>query len=650
MKSRHLSPMETLHQRRMRRLFWVVALILVGIAGAVFAQDAADPPARVAYVSFRQGSIVFAPQGDEEWVDLPPNRPLTVGDRIWTDRGARAELQLGSATLHVDGQSHLGVSDLDANRAQFILQQGTVNVRVRELLQGENMEVDTPNLAFRALQPGDYRIDVDPRTGQTRVTVQSGLASLFGEGGESIQMGAAQQADFAGRFLAEVDSQDYAPDDFALWAAERNRLEDASQAARYLPRGVVGAADLDGYGTWAQDPGYGPVWYPSVTASDWAPYRYGHWDWISPWGWTWIDDEPWGFAPFHYGRWTMIGSHWAWVPGRMAQRPVYAPALVVFFGGGGHEGWVPLAPGEAWWPVYHASRRYVSNANARIDLDAWPRGSQNHFWRNRPLGATAVGEDVFRRGAPVHRHWEPVSPQAIGQSQLHVVPVRPQPGSRGEFERQRPHLQGEPQRFAPDGAVLAAPVPRVWGGNAPLSPALREPWQRQQQEQPRRVQPQPGGYGGAVRRAQEDPQAQQRLDAQQAQREAVMRAQEEQRRRQQEPGGFAGAVRRAQQPQVQVQPQVQPQPRVQHQRQVQPQVQHQPQAQPQPKVQPQRQPGPAQQQQPEQQTGFGAAVRRIQQQPAQPQAQPQPRGEAQHPAPEHERGPRERSPYEGRRD
>jgi len=60
----------------------------------------------------------------------------------------------------------------------------------------------------------------------------------------------------------------------------------------------------------------------------WAPYREGHWAWVEPWGWTWIDDEPWGFAPFHYGRWAFVAGAWSWVPGRLdpAVRPVYAPA------------------------------------------------------------------------------------------------------------------------------------------------------------------------------------------------------------------------------------------------------------------------------------------------------------------------------------
>src|SRR5256885_3839541 len=44
---------------------------------------------------------------------------------------------------------------------------------------------------------------------------------------------------------------------------------------------------------------------------------------------SWVDDAPWGFAPFHYGRWTIVGGSWGWVPGPIRVRPWYAPALVV---------------------------------------------------------------------------------------------------------------------------------------------------------------------------------------------------------------------------------------------------------------------------------------------------------------------------------
>src|SRR5439155_255940 len=122
-------------------------------------------------------------------------------------------------------------------------------------------------------------------------------------------------------------------DDWEDWCASRDRRWDDARSARYVSRGVIGYEDLDDNGDWRETPDYGAVWVPRGVATGWAPYRYGHWAWVEPWGWTWIDDAPWGFAPFHYGRWVYVGGGWAWVPGHVVARPVYAPALVVFVGG-----------------------------------------------------------------------------------------------------------------------------------------------------------------------------------------------------------------------------------------------------------------------------------------------------------------------------
>ena len=93
-----------------------------------------------------------------------------------------------------------------------------------------------------------------------------------------------------------------------------------------------------------------------------------------PWGWTWVDEAPWGFAPFHYGRWVYVGASWCWAPGTYVRRPVYAPALVAWIGGphlsvgltlggGPAVGWVPLAPREVYVPTYRVSPGYVRNVN-----------------------------------------------------------------------------------------------------------------------------------------------------------------------------------------------------------------------------------------------------------------------------------------------
>src|SRR5262249_39049506 len=127
-------------------------------------------------------------------------------------------------------------------------------------------------------------------------------------------------------------------DEFADWSARANREDDRSPSAQYAQQSpqpqqyvspeMTGYEDLDRNGSWVTSPDYGPLWTPTTVVAGWAPYRYGHWAWIRPWGWTWVDDAPWGFAPFHYGRWVVVGGRWCWAPGRYVSRPVYAPALV----------------------------------------------------------------------------------------------------------------------------------------------------------------------------------------------------------------------------------------------------------------------------------------------------------------------------------
>jgi hypothetical protein len=483
MKSRHMPAMHSAtHRRFWRSLPWLAALLLLWTASSVFAQQEADPPGRVANLSYRQGGVVFAPAGEEDWTELPQNQPLTSGDRVWTDNGARAELQLGAATLHVDGESHLGVGTLDDRSAQFILLQGSVNARVRELAQGENFEIDTPNLALRASQAGDFRIDVSADGRETRVVVRSGMATVYGEGGDALHLGAGQEATFAGRYLAQVQGTPYQADAFGQWAGERNRAEDLSAAARHVPRGVVGYSQLDAYGTWGEDPNYGSVWYPQTTVVDWAPYRYGRWTWVSPWGWTWVDDAPWGFAPFHYGRWAMIGSRWAWVPGRMVARPVYSPALVVFLGGGAQTrftGWYPLGPGEAWWPTYRSTPHYVNHANFNINLNAYPRHYEHHLYRQRPGAVTTVRVDDFRQGRSVRSHWQPLQPGQMGQAQVGVVPPRPDRRVQ-QLQPLTPRMQA-----APPASVQPALPSRFWGAGR----VQQQPQQQIQQALPAQVQP-----------------------------------------------------------------------------------------------------------------------------------------------------------------
>jgi hypothetical protein len=253
------------------------------------------------------------------------------------------------------------------------------------MAQDETIEVDTPNLAFSVLRPGRYRFNVNEAGDTTTINVREGQGEVTG-GGSAYTIHPEQQGVFTGADSLNGDVEPVpGEDDFDSWSDERDLREDHAAAKRYVSEDVIGYEDLDDYGGWRPVPEYGTVWFPHVTVVGWAPYRYGHWAWISPWGWTWVDDAPWGFAPFHYGRWVSYGGSWGWVPcpppvvAVAYVRPVYAPALVAWvggphfaagiaFGGGGfaagvNVGWFPLGPREVFVPSYPVSRTYINNVN-----------------------------------------------------------------------------------------------------------------------------------------------------------------------------------------------------------------------------------------------------------------------------------------------
>ncbi len=349
------------------------ALLIVAATLTVTQSSAAqdqrdDPPGRVARLGYMQGSVSIQPSGESEWVGAVANRPITTGDKIWADRDSRVEVALGSATIRLAPNTGFSFLNLDDRATQIELTSGSLNIRVRRLDRDDVFEIDTPNQAFSVFRPGNYRVDASDDGTYTVVSVRDGEGESTGNG-QTYTLHAGQRGTFSGTDSLRADVVDIeGSDQFDNWAQTRDRRYQDSRSARYVSSDVVGYEDLDDNGDWRDDSNYGHVWYPNRVASGWAPYREGHWDWISPWGWTWVDDASWGYAPFHYGRWVTVGGRWGWVAGPAAVRAVYAPALVVFIGGGGggfgvNVGWFPLGPREVYVPSYQVSRGYVDRVN-----------------------------------------------------------------------------------------------------------------------------------------------------------------------------------------------------------------------------------------------------------------------------------------------
>ncbi|MEM5275032.1 DUF6600 domain-containing protein [Cupriavidus taiwanensis] len=457
----------------------------------------ADPSSRIATLTAVDGNLSFAPAGSDTWAAAGLNRPVTTGDRLWLEPGGRAELHAGTVALRMGGATAASILNLDDSTTQVKLTQGTLQVRVRALPPGQTVEIDTPNLAFVPREPGDYRLDVAPDGSTTTVAMRHGSAVVYGDS-RTIELQRGDRMRFAGTDLADAGGGAVPEDAFDRWTAARDAREDASPSARYVPREMPGYAALDGYGDWQEDPGYGAIWFPRVVSAGWVPYSAGHWAWIAPWGWTWIDDAPWGFAPSHYGRWAYVGSRWGWVPGPRV-RPCYAPALVAFVGAAGPGwsvrvgsapgvAWYPLGPRDAYRPVYRASPTYVARIN-RVTVNNLVMGDRRpspYVNRNVPGAITGMPARNFVEGRPargLHRpEWRnlptgeahgapPVAP--VKGSLVGAAPMRPlPPQARHGFDRQaiavrppsRPATEDLARRFAREGGVVPGAGPAWRGG------------------------------------------------------------------------------------------------------------------------------------------------------------------------------------------
>ncbi|OGA54780.1 MAG: hypothetical protein A3F74_24965 [Betaproteobacteria bacterium RIFCSPLOWO2_12_FULL_62_58] len=455
------------------------------------------------------------------------NRPITTGDRLWADNGGRAEMHVGSTAIRLSEQTSVDVLNIDDRNVQLRLAQGSVNARLRNLPGGNMFEVDTPHGAVILNQPGSYRISVDPSGTETTVGVRSGQADVL-TAASRFTVRANQQARVTDANAPSYDIAAAPPmDEFDRWAVARDHKEDRIASTRHVPPEMTGYEDLDDHGSWRVVPDYGAVWVPAGVAVGWAPYRYGRWVWISPWGWTWVDSAPWGFAPFHYGRWIWLGGRWAWAPGPVAVRPVYAPALVAFVGGSNWSvsvgigaapvvGWVPLGWREPYIPWYRVSPTYVRNVNVAHVTNINVTNIFNNTtvtnirYANRgvPSGVTVVRREHFVSAKPV----EPVkvSSQALAAAPVtSAAPVRtpesasfaasrpgPKPPAAATArevvtagappEVSKPPTIDRETRATPPPAPPAASAPR------PQQPAERESARdRSREDTPPRAQPRP---------------------------------------------------------------------------------------------------------------------------------------------------------------
>ena len=438
------TPLETnaFMTKTLKQLGWWSAMLGISLSTILLAARASaqdqdqqdDPPTRVARLGYMEGSVSLQPAGETDWVQAVANRPMTTGDKLWADKDSRAELQLGSAVIRLNENTGFSFLNLDDNTVQIQLTSGSINLRVRRLDQNDDYEIDTPNLAFTVSQPGSYRVEASEDGTYSVVGIREGGGEATGNG-QTYTLHAGQRGTFSGTdsLNAEVST-----------SADLTNLTTGLTVATSVTmsrdrRSIYRTTSLD-MRTWmtmatgATIRTMATSGSPIAVAVGWAPYHEGHWDWIAPWGYTWVDDSPWGYAPFHYGRWVTVGGRWGWVAGPVAVRAVYAPALVVFIGGGGmgfggNVAWFPLGPREVYVPSYQVSREYMTQVNiSNTTVNTTPitnvynttiinksTNITNVTYANRNVqgAVTAVPQRAFASAQPVARAAVSVNAQQI---------------------------------------------------------------------------------------------------------------------------------------------------------------------------------------------------------------------------------------------
>ncbi|MBK6864118.1 MAG: hypothetical protein IPG91_11305 [Ideonella sp.] len=455
----------------------VLFALLMLTALPASAQD--DPPGRVGRIAEMQGQVWVYDLESADWIAAVRNRPLTTGDRVATDGDGRAELRIGSSTIRLAASSEVDFLQIDDEHVRVQLHEGRMALRLRSHEAAREFELVSAEGRFKPERAGRYRMDRIDAT--TSVTVWSGQL-IFQAPDNAATVIAGQRAD-----IEQVDGRTRytllqpARDDFAdEVAAAEAAAERSVSTTRYVSPEMTGAEVLDGHGRWVNDVDHGALWIPRAVAPGWAPYRYGHWAFIRPWGWTWVDDAPWGFAPFHYGRWVFWRNAWCWAPGRWVARPVFAPALVGWVGAplagvsisiniGPSVGWFPLGPREVYVPPYRVTPHYVRNVNVTHVTNI----TNVTQIINSPN--TVVQQTTYmHRGAP---HAVTVVPVNVVSGRKPVAPARVQltdPNPANPAERRlalsaRAPVTAAPPVPAPTVASGLVPGPRPKVGPRPVA-------------------------------------------------------------------------------------------------------------------------------------------------------------------------------------
>ncbi len=374
------------------------------VSGAVLVDDyTPEVTARVVRISFIRGDVQIRRSGDEpsdkqEWERAALNLPIVEGDEIATGANTVVEIQLDSSKhIRLWENAYLKFTTLRDEGIAISLPQGTMNFRALDFDKTKSyFEIDAPSTTLSIEKAGMYRVDAgDTRNSEIRVSAtEDGEVKVYTQSsGFTLRSGRTARIFIEGNYAGDYETNGVAriTDEFDEWVLQRDaviakRLKEAFYD-KYYDRDIYGAEDLNEYGEWIYTKKYGYVWkpYPNSVSSyaNWSPYRYGHWRWVPFYGWTWVNDEPWGWATYHHGRWVWDGGYWVWTPYAYARwrRSWWQPAMISIVTWNGSVIWFPLGYSDNYcdfnrgYGGYRRSRRNnvtIINNNTTVIVNPTP--------------------------------------------------------------------------------------------------------------------------------------------------------------------------------------------------------------------------------------------------------------------------------------
>ncbi|HLK32134.1 MAG TPA: FecR family protein [Terriglobales bacterium] len=303
-----------------QRVSKTLLLLVVFVCGWFTISALADSQVRIVRLSDLDGDVqIDHGTGYEKALR---NMPITQGVKLWTKAGGLAEVEFE------DGSTVRLTPDTIVAFPQLLLRDSGVKVSTVEVNQGtayfnlgkQKKDEFTVQFGDRHVAIRDavsFRIDRNDT--QAKIAVTKGELTIQGPSHDvKVAKNHTLSIDVGENGTYEI-AKGVEPGQYDNWNREEGQFQNqynyGNAATNSWPYSY-GLADLNYYGNYFYQPGWGWLWQPYYVGAGWDPFMNGAWSWYPGVGYTFVSMYPWGWMPYRYGSWAFVpGWGWCWQPG-----------------------------------------------------------------------------------------------------------------------------------------------------------------------------------------------------------------------------------------------------------------------------------------------------------------------------------------------